>query len=132
MAARTQSVEQVAPDGAGPDKGSRRTVAVVVGGILVAAVAGFLVGSHGWTRVVELTGRADVGAQVATIQVDGTAYGLTQSVPWLDAFGSVNEGGWPSCLGAAGNTPIVHFGGMLLPLPDGGSIAVVAYVDCRP
>jgi hypothetical protein len=89
-----------------------------------------LAGSRGSTNAHELTGQADVdSSHVATLYAGGTAYGLSQSVPWLDASGSLHENGWPACLDV-GNNPTVRFGGMFVPLPAGGAFAEVTYIDC--
>lgn len=100
-------------------------------GLLVAASAGYLLASHRSSNVTELTGRPQVGDHVATIYVDDWAYGVLDSVPWLDSADSFHDGGWPECLGSVGNNPLVRFGATLVTLPNDISIRVVVFVDCR-
>lgn len=107
---------------------SGRNVAwVLVGALLLAGLAGFVMGSER-SDVMELEGRAHVGEHMASIESGGWFYGLSESVAWIDASGSQHEDGWPECLGRAGNTVNVRFGAV--DVPSLGFRAVV-YVDCR-
>jgi hypothetical protein len=88
------------------------------------------VGSHrSSTRVV--TGPVDVGDQVVTMTVEGTSYGFSQSMPWIDANNSYHEGGWPECLGRDTTLASATFGIARVDYPDGSSGDQVVYVDCR-
>jgi hypothetical protein len=99
---------------------------VLVGGLLLAGLAGFVIGSER-SDVIELEGRAHVGDHMASIESDGWFYGVSDSVAWIDGSGTFHEDGWPGCLGSAGNTVTVRFGAV--PVPALGIRAVV-YVDC--
>jgi hypothetical protein len=100
---------------------------VLVGVLLLAGLAGFVIGSER-SDVMELEGRAAVGDHVASIESGGWSYGVRESVAWVDASGSFHEDGWPECLGSAGNAANVRFGAV--PVTSLGIRAVV-YVDCR-
>lgn len=128
---------QVATAGAGESRSSTGVVRpfaplVVAGALVLAGIAGFLVGSDR-AGVMRLEGTAHVGEHVATIESGGWSYGFAQSVHWIDASGVHNEDGWPTCLGKAGNVTRVKFGAIPVALPDdGGTVRPVVYVDCRP
>lgn len=64
---------------------------------------------------------------MASIEAGGWFYGLSESVAWIDAFGSHHEDGWPECLGSSGNTANVRFGAVAVPSLG---IRAVVYVDC--
>jgi len=114
---------------AGQGSGRGRLVLFVAVGILLVFF-GYLLGGHrSGTRV--LTGPAQVGDHVVTITVDSTAYGFSESMPWIDANNSFNEGGWPSCLGTMTSLPAVTFGVAHVDFPNGISADQVVYVDCR-
>ncbi len=119
---------------ASTENGSSRrlgVVALLVAGAIVLAFVGYVVGSHrAGTRAV--TGPAQVGDHEVTMTVDDTAYGFSDSMPWIDATGSYHEGGWPSCLGSMTTLPSVTFGVTRVDYPDGGWTDQVVYVDCRP
>lgn len=107
------------------------TVALLLVGLLVVGIAvGFAIGSSR-SGVEHLVGRASVGSNQASIQVDDVFYGLEGIVPWIDHEGTVHDGDWPACL-EAGQTVTVRFGGQLVELPGGSGAYTVAYVDCRP
>jgi hypothetical protein len=99
---------------------------VLVGAVLAAGLAGFLLGSER-SDVMDLQGRAAVGEHVATIESGGWSYGLSESVAWIDASGSFHEDGWPECLGGAGTRANVRFGAVAVPSIG---IRAVVYVDC--
>src|SRR4026208_212322 len=80
----------------------RNKVWLLVGALLLAGLAGFLIGSAP-SDVMDLEGRAHVGEHVASIESDGWFYGLSESVVWIDAMGTHHEDGWPECLGSAGH-----------------------------
>jgi len=113
-------------------RGVRTSTWWILLALLGALVAGYLLGSHRTTVTNEVSGSAQVGDRVATITTDGYSYGIDQSVPWIDAGGSLHESGWPSCLPASSTTLDVKFGWTLVTYPDGTSGRQVAYVDCRP
>jgi hypothetical protein len=109
----------------------RSTAWWVVGALLVAVVAGYLIGAHRPGDTTRATGVGYVGDKVVTIRtpVDDWAYGFSGSVPWIDRDGTSHEGGWPACL-----TPLtqvtVTFGWVPVTYPDGSTARQVAYVDC--
>lgn len=106
----------------------RLSLLVALGLLLVFCA--YVVGSHrSSTRAV--TGPAQVGDRVVTMTVDGTSYGFSESMPWIDANNSYHEGGWPDCLGSETTLPAVTFGIERVDFPDGASGDQVVYVDCR-
>jgi hypothetical protein len=108
----------------------RGRLALFVALALLLVFIGYVLGSHrSGTRV--LTGPAYVGDHVVTMTVDGTGYGFSESMPWIDANDSYNEGGWPSCLGTMTSLPAVTFGVARVDYPNGNSADQVVYVDCR-
>jgi len=112
-------------------RGVRTSTWWVLLALVGALLVGYLVGSHR-TSVTNLgTGSAQVGDRTATITSDGYSYGVTETVAWVDAAGSLHESGWPTCL-PSGSTVTARFGWTLVTYPDGTSARQVAYVDCRP
>jgi hypothetical protein len=106
----------------------RRALLVALGVVLVFGA--YVVGSQrSSTRVV--TGPASVGDHVVTMTADGTSYGFSESMPWIDANNSHHEGGWPDCLGSESTLPSVTFGIARVDYPDGNSGDQVVYVNCR-
>lgn len=100
------------------------------GHVALVVAVGYVVGSHrSGTRVV--TGPAYVGDNVVTMTVDGTSYGFSDSMPWIDANDSYHEGGWPTCLCTVTTLPSVTFGIDHVDFPNGISADQVVYVDCR-
>jgi hypothetical protein len=90
--------------------GARRTLvaAAAILSLGVAGVAGFVI-AHS-TNVTVLTGTFYVGDHEATAAVGGTAYGILDSVPWLDSTNAWHEDGWPACLGPVGTYRTATFG----------------------
>ena len=106
---------------------------VVLGAVIAVAVAG-LVGFALGTRnspTTHLTGQANVGNGVASIRSDGTYYGVSESVPWIDDTGSFHDDGWPECFGKPGTTTRVGFGITPVTVLDAADFTSVVYVDCR-
>jgi len=96
----------------------------------LVALGGYRVGvSRSSAR--EMTGRAHIGDQMASIESEGWFYGLHDGVAWIDASGSVHDDGWPDCLRPAGATKTVRFGAVSVTIPDGGGYRPVVWVDCR-
>lgn len=121
---QTSSATRQLPSGAG------RLVLVVAAGVLLVLLGVFLGSHRSATRIV--TGPAYVGdREVSMTAADGTVYGFSESMPWIDASGSWHEGGWPDCLGAVTTLPSVTFGVTRVDHPDGGVGDQVVYVDCR-
>ncbi|HKC28010.1 MAG TPA: hypothetical protein VKB75_08345 [Jatrophihabitans sp.] len=79
-----------------------------------------------------LTGVAYVGLQQASVRADGWTYGISASVPWLDANGSLHEVGWPACLSAIGETVPIRFAQISVSGPRSEAWRQVLWVDCRP
>jgi len=127
----TLGAELLAPSVVRPPL-ARGRVALLVGAGILLAVLGYVLGIH-HKGVTVVTGPVQVGDQVATMTVNGTSYGISQSIPWIDATGSTHEGGWPDCLAtpAPATPPIVRFAVTRVVYPDGSSTDQVAYVDCR-
>src|SRR5919204_404008 len=100
--------------------GGRRGVWAIVAALLLAGVAGFLIGSNR-SSVMHLEGTAHVGDHMASIESGGWFYGLSDSVYWIDGAGTHHDDGWPSCLGKAGNTTTVKFGAVPVPVSDTGA-----------
>lgn len=104
---------------------------VVIACVLAVFGAGYLLGTNR-SQTRELVGAWQVGDRVASVGVDGVWYGVRDSVAWIDAEGSMHEGGWPDCLGSVPATGrVVRFGAMDVTYPDGASGPAVVYVDCR-
>jgi hypothetical protein len=111
--------------------GSRGRVAMIVAVGLLLVFAGYVLGRHR-EATHSVSGPAQVGDRVVTMTgPDGTAYGFSESIPWLDATGSWHEGGWPECLGSARALDSVTFGVTRVDYPDASSADQVVYVDCR-
>ena len=106
------------------------TIPLLVGLLAIGLAVGYAVGSQA-SAVEHLVGRASVGEDQASIQVEDVFYALDGLVPWIDSEGTAHDGGWPACL-TPGQTVIVRFGGQLVDLPGGSGEYRVAYVDCRP
>lgn len=115
-----------------PVSATRRSYLLFVGGaVIVAAVLGFALGSHG-NGVATMSGNAYVGDHVASIKSGDRYYGVRDSVAWFDASGSFHEDGWPDCLGPAGSEVGVRFGALPVTVPGSGlTFYDVAYIDCR-
>lgn len=116
---------------------SRRSVLtkVIIGALcaafLVAAcVAAFLLGTrHTGSQV--LSGTAVVGADEASVTVDGWTYGFTPSaVTWYDANGAENHGDMPPCLRQAGGSAAIRFGAVPVVGPNGNTWRQVTWVSC--
>ena len=104
-------------------------VALLVAGAVLLVFIGYVLGS-GRSTTREVTGPVQVGDKVATMTVDGTGYGFSESIPWIDASGSQHEGGWPECLGSMQEDPSATFGVASVRYPDGATGDQVVYVDC--
>ena len=118
--------------GSGSSRG-RRWYAALVGGAVLFALVGYVLGSHrSGTTIV--TGPVQVGDHVATLMTDGMGYGVSESVPWIDVNGALHEGGWPDCLAKAApeKPPVLRFAVTHVEYPSGESQEQVVYVDCRP
>jgi len=85
-----------------------RVVAAVVVCLAIGGVAGFVIART--TNVTVLTGSFYVGDHEATAAVGGSAYGVSESVPWVDATNTWHEDGWPACLAPVGATRTATFG----------------------
>ena len=104
-------------------------VALAVVALLSSAGVGYAAGAR-HSGPVTLAGRAIVGGHVATIEVDGWAYGIRGSIPWIDGSGAQHEDGWPDCL-RMGTSPVVRFGAVPVTYPTGIGQRQVLWVDCR-
>jgi len=108
----------------------RGRLALFVAVAIALVLVGYLLGSHrSGTR--DVTGPAYVGDHVVTMTVDGTSYGFSDSMTWIDAKNSYHEGGWPDCLGTLRSLPAVTFGLANVDYPNGNAGDQVVYVDCR-
>ena len=122
-------LDAAAPTDARSPRGRARWAAVI-GGAILCGLVGYVVGSsHSGTRFV--TGPLEEGDHVATM-MDNGGYGISGSIPWIDAQGSFHSRGWPDCVGPAGPDvkPIVTFAVTRVDYP-GGWVDQVVYVDCR-
>ena len=104
MASTTGLQATAPPTSSSPPASDRNKAWVFVGALLLAGLGGFLLGTER-SDVVELEGQAHVGEHVATVELGGWSYGLSQSVAWIDASGTHHDDGWPECLGRAGKHP---------------------------
>jgi hypothetical protein len=125
------TVVQDRPPSTGRALGRAAQIALVGVVALLLALAGYVIGSHrGGTHAV--TGPAQVGVKVVSMTgADGTVYGFTGSMPWIDASGSWHDGGWPECLGTTTTLSSATFGVTRVDYPNGSSAEQVVYVDCR-
>jgi hypothetical protein len=98
--------------------------------VLVAIVA-YAVGTRDGNRLKALTGNAYVGNHQASVKVDEWAYGIVDSVAWVDKSGSSHDSGWPACLSTPGTTVKIRFGEITVTGPHHDSWREVAWVDCR-
>ena len=108
--------------------GGRARWAAIVGGAVLCVLVGYLVGNgRSGTRFV--TGPLEVGDHVATMT--DTGYGISGSIPWIDAQGTWWSRGWPDCVGSASPEvkPVVTFAVTRVDYPT-GPLDQVAYVDC--
>lgn len=113
-----------------PSNRAGRMSMLVAGGVLLV-LFGYLLGSHRTTTRV-VTGPAYVGdREVGMTAPDGTVYGFSGSMPWIDANDSYHEGGWPDCLGSERSLPSATFGVTHVDYPHGASVDQVVYVDCH-
>jgi hypothetical protein len=105
---------------------------VIAAFLVLAGIIGSVIGSDR-AGVMHLEGTAHVGEHVASIEAGGWTYGISESISWIDAFGTQHDDGWPTCLGTVGSTPTVKFGAVPVTVPGTGSMSrPVVYVDCRP
>jgi hypothetical protein len=96
---------------------------------VAAGAAGYAIAAHR-SNVSVLTGDFYVGDHEASAQVDGWAYGILDSVSWLDANNAWHEDGWPACLGPVGTTRSVRFGYTAVDGPTSMSWRQVVWVSC--
>jgi hypothetical protein len=128
------TVTQIPPsDQASTWRHSGSAAIAVVGVLLLALVAfaGHTISGQDGKRLKVLTGNAYVGAHQASVRVDGWAYGIVDSVPWVDSAGSSHESGWPTCLDRIGTTVRIRFGEIPVTGPKNDAWRAVAWVDCR-
>jgi hypothetical protein len=104
-------------------------LAVVVA-IAVAGIVGYALGIDA-PHTTHLTGRASVDDGTASIRSGGMLYRVPGNVAWIDATGSLHEGGWPACLDPGATTRDLRFGVTDVSVPDGPEFTSVVYVDCR-
>jgi transcriptional regulator with XRE-family HTH domain len=112
--------------------GSRTLRWVAAAGVAcLIAVGAVAVAEHHHAPMTIITGKAYVGDHVATMVVDGWAYGFSDGgVSWVDSHGSWHEDGWPTCLRGPG-TVRATFGVVPVTDPNGISLRQVVWVDCR-
>lgn len=114
--------------------GLRRSPALTAGMVLAAVAlsgGGYLLGA-GENGTVWQEGQAYVGQEKASIQADGRTYGISKSVAWVDANGSLNEGGWPDCLSVPVGSTVsgVRFSTVDV-MAEGLGWSQVVLLDCR-
>ena len=112
---------------------SRRLVAfgaVAIIGVVGGGFAGYAVANRA-SSVSVITGPFYAGDHQASATVDGWSYGITGSVAWVDAGGSLHEAGWPDCLSPAGTTHTLRFGYVQVSGPAGQEWRQVVWVSCR-
>ena len=106
-----------------------KLIAALVAALMLFGL-GFAVGTQRSTQVKELSGTAHVGDRWASVMVNGWAYGIVDSVPWIDAEGSLHEAGWPACLGSERDA-FIKFAAVGVHYPDKTYERHIVYVDCR-
>jgi len=111
----------------------RRSAQTIVGFVvaLVIAVTAFAVGRQDRGHMRTLSGNAQVGDHLASVIVGGWAYGIVDSVAWVDSQGSLHESGWPTCLQPVGASVHIRFGVVPVTGPNHRSWREVVWVDCR-
>jgi hypothetical protein len=113
---------------------ANRPLAIAAVGVLAliaVGVAGYVVGNRHDNVTKVLVGKFHVGQNVASASVDGWAYGVSDSVPWVDSSGNMHEDGWPACLSRAGTEVRVRFGEVSVAGPQSESWRAIVWVDCR-
>jgi len=102
----------------------------------VGLLLGVLGGAMGITHDDDLggwmTGRAHVGSDQFSVEVDGWTYGVQGSVPmWIDGHDTHHDGGWPECLNvsAGSDTPVTFQAREVV--VDGNRWRQIVAVDCR-
>ena len=107
----------------------RLMLAALIVCAVAAGAAGYAVAAHR-SNVSVLTGAFYVGDHEATAQVDGWAYGILDSVSWLDSNNTWHEDGWPACLGPVGATHTARFGYTEVDGPTSMAWRQVVWVSC--
>ncbi len=111
--------------------GNRRRVAVMVAVVVaIVMVISFQLGARQSQRPNILTGNAIIGASVATVVVDGWAYGFVPDLIWFSSDGVHHSHGRPECLTEVGSTAPIQFAWVAAPGPDGESWRQVTWVKC--
>lgn len=111
-----------------------KTALLVVGAVVlvVACLFSYFVAAGGRSSVLE--GTAYVGADQASVEVDGWTYGFTPSaVMWYD-MGGVHESGTAPCLDEShiGEDALIQFGTVSAEGLDGLHWRQVTWVRCLP
>lgn len=112
---------------AAPGLGRRLVVVLVVA---VMMVISFLLGARQSQKPNVLTGNAIIGASVATVVVDGWAYGFVPDLTWFSSDGVLHSRGRPECLTDVGSTAPIEFAWVTAPGPKDESWRQVTWVKC--
>ena len=111
----------------GPWLRRRLAVALVVAAMMVIS---FLLGARQSQRPNILTGNAIIGTSVATVFVDGWAYGFVPDLIWFSTDGVYHDHGRPECLTEVGSTAPIQFAWVAAPGPNGEFWRQVTWVRC--
>lgn len=103
---------------------------LIVAALVITAVIAYRAGADR-SAVKVMTGSAQVGDHMASINSDGRWYGVSPEVYWIDRNGGGHDGDWPACLAPIGARVQVKFGGIMAAAPDGTAAATVVWIDCR-
>ena len=98
--------------------------------VVVVVVISFLLGAHQRQRPNILMGNANIGTNIATVVVDGWAYGFVPDLIWFSTDGAQHSHGRPECLTDVGRTAPIQFAWVNAPGPNGESWRQVSWVKC--
>jgi hypothetical protein len=111
--------------------------------LLAAGAAGWAIGHSGKTSPVfkvepglvyatPSEGTAYLGAnQPLNRQPRGIAYSFPPGIKWIDANGSINDGGRPACIRYYRAVRVKKMEAVIYPYPDGGGFSgTVVWVQC--
>lgn len=110
-----------------------KTAVLAVGAVvlIVACLISYFLGAGDRSNVLE--GTAYVGADQASVDVDGWTYGFTPSaVMWYDEAGVMHESGTAPCLDESnmGQGALIQFGAVSATGLDGTHWRPVTWVRC--
>lgn len=111
----------------------RRAVPILLGLLLLAAAAGYAIGSGRPTATIHRGMVYSMGT-MSSEPIDGWTYGIPTDLAWIDASGSFHGQGRPDCLPPSGRVGPITFASVEVATPSTGSVGyrAVVWVSCRP